>query len=170
MPQLNVTLVPAPDQVVVRVTGDADLHTRPLLADALHQAGGLGTRQVVVDVAGARFWDCSGLHVLAAFTTDLGGAGRSCRIVGAPARTRGLISAAGLGDRLNLDGALPPRALPSAAPRAVERPAAPRAVERPVERQGAEDRTAMPARRSASGHPWPVRSRRMPTLAVRRRG
>ena len=51
MPLLNVALVPAPDQVVVRLTGDADLSTVPLLADALTQAAGLGTRDLVVDVA-----------------------------------------------------------------------------------------------------------------------
>ena len=61
MPLLNVALVPAPDQVVVRLTGDADLSSAPQLGDALAQAGGLGTRQVVVDVAGVRFWDLSGL-------------------------------------------------------------------------------------------------------------
>ena len=58
MPQLNVALVPAPDQVVVRLTGDADLSTAPLVADALTQAAGLRTPQVVVDLAGTRFWDC----------------------------------------------------------------------------------------------------------------
>ena len=65
MPQLNVALVPAPDQVVVRLTGDADLSTAPLVADALMQAARLRTRQVVVDLAGARFWDASGLRTLA---------------------------------------------------------------------------------------------------------
>ena len=87
MPLLNVTLVPAPDQVVVRVTGDADLSTAPLIADALSQSAGLGTRQVVVDVAGTHFWDCSGLHALRDFTAELAAEGRSCRIVGAPGRT-----------------------------------------------------------------------------------
>lgn len=142
MPLLNVVLVPAPDQVVVRVRGDADLSTASLIADALSQSAGLGTRQVVVDVAGTHFWDCSGLHALSAFTARLGAAERSCRIVGAPARTRRLISAAHLGDRLHLDGPV--------------RPAAER---------------TMPARRSTSGHPVPVRSRRtVSALALRRRG
>jgi hypothetical protein len=47
VPLLNVALVPAPDQVVVRLTGDADLSTVPLLDDALAQAAGLGTRGLV---------------------------------------------------------------------------------------------------------------------------
>jgi len=151
---LNVTLVPAPDQVVVRVTGDADLSTAPLIADALSEAGDLGTRHVVVDVAATRFWDCSGLHALSAFTARLGAAERSCRIVGAPARTRRLISAAHLGDRLHLDGPVSGRTSPEPA----ERPA-----------EWAVPGRAMPARRSTSGHPVPVRSRRpMSALALQR--
>jgi len=151
LPQLNVTLVPAPDQVVVRVTGDADLSTAPLIADALSRAAGLGTHQVVVDVAATRFWDCSGLHALSAFTARLGAAERSCRIVGAPAVTRRLISAAHLGDRLHLDGPVSARTSPLPA-------------ERPVPGRAA------PARRATSGHPVPVRSRRtLSAVTLRRR-
>jgi anti-anti-sigma factor len=106
VPLLNVALVPAPDQVVVRVTGEADMSTTTLLTDALAQAGGLRTRQVVVDVAGVRFWDLSCLYVLTEFTADLAAFGRSCRIVGAPQATRRLISLAALADGLNLDGPL----------------------------------------------------------------
>ena len=46
MPQLNAALVPAPAQVVVRFTGDADLSTLPFVADVLGQAGGLGAQLV----------------------------------------------------------------------------------------------------------------------------
>jgi anti-anti-sigma factor len=111
VPLLNVALVPAPDQVVVRLTGEADLSSAPQLDDALAQAGGLGTRQVVVDVAGVRFWDLSGLYALTEFTADLAAEGRSCRIVGAPAATRRLIGLASLAAELNLDGPL--RELPT---------------------------------------------------------
>ena len=104
MPQLTVALVPAPDQVVVRLTGDADLSTAPLVADALAQAAELQTRQVVVDLAGARFWDCSGLHVLADFTGELECGGRSCRLVGALPATRRLIAMANLAGDLLVDG------------------------------------------------------------------
>jgi anti-anti-sigma factor len=114
VPQLNAALVPAPDQVVVRLTGDADLSTAPTIAEALTRAAGLGTRQVVVDVAGAHFWDCSGLHVLVGFTRELSAAGRACRIVGALPVTRRLISMAYLADHLQLDGV--PDSGPGAAP------------------------------------------------------
>jgi anti-anti-sigma factor len=104
VPLLNVALVPAPDLVVVRVTGESDLSTAGLLADALAQAAGLGTDAVVVDVAAVRFWDCSGLHALADFTADLARAGRQCRIVGATAATRRLVVLAGFAPALTLDG------------------------------------------------------------------
>jgi anti-anti-sigma factor len=144
VPPLNVALVPAPDQVVVRLTGDADLSTVPLVSDALTQGAGLGTRQVVVDVAGARFWDSSGLRALAAFTDDLTAAGRSCRIVGALPATRRLIGLADLGDRLELDGPLSAQPVPA-----------------PTAQKG------VPARRPVSGHPVPVRSAPSPVGAGR---
>jgi len=130
VPLLNVALVPAPDQVVVRLTGDADLSTVPLLDDALAQAAGLGTRDLVVDVAAARFWDSSALRALATVSAELHRAGRGCRIVGAAAATRRLIRAADLIDSLELDGPIVERAgLPEPAvpqPRPVRRPPATR--------------------------------------------
>src|SRR3954470_14954968 len=106
VPLLNVALVPAPDQVVVRLAGDADLMTAPLITRALVEAATLGTRHVVVDISGTRFWDCSGLHALVDFAADLAAAGRACRIVGATPATRRLLSAASLADQLELDGPL----------------------------------------------------------------
>ena len=132
---LDVALVPGPDQVVVRLSGDADLSTKAQIADALNQASLQGPRQVVVDVAAAHFWDCSGLHALVEFTGELATAGRSCRIVGALAATRRLISLAHLTSWLVLDGPLPA------------------ATRRPVFRS----RPGMPARRPVSGHPVPPR-------------
>lgn len=106
MPQLHAVLVPAHGQVVVRLTGDADLSTAPQVADALGQAAALGTAQLVVDVAATRFWDSSCLRVLSAVTTELAAAGRACRLVGANAATRRLVRVALLADVLVLDGVL----------------------------------------------------------------
>ncbi|MET0764353.1 MAG: STAS domain-containing protein [Blastococcus sp.] len=103
---MTVALVPAPDQVVVRLIGDADLSTGGLLTDALHRAEGHGTRVVVVDVARARFWDCSGLHALADLTERLRAGDRECRIVGATAATRRLIALADFSTAIELDGPL----------------------------------------------------------------
>jgi anti-anti-sigma factor len=154
VPLLNVTLVPAPDRVVVRLTGDADLSTADLIVDALGQAAGLGARQIVVDTAGVRFWDCSGLHALSRFTAEQEAAGRSCRIVGALPATRRLIEAADLGDRLVLDGPLPARPAPA------------RTEERGDTRMTTGRRTTTPARRMASGRPALVRSGAGTALAV----
>lgn len=106
MPQLHVALVPAPDQVVVRLTGEADFSTAPKLAGALTRAAGLHTRQVVVDLAGVRFWDSACLRTLADFTGELAAGGRACRIVGALPPTRRMIRMADLAGDLVLDGAL----------------------------------------------------------------
>src|SRR3954466_2541781 len=122
VPLLNVALVPAHDQVVVRLTGDADLSTVPLLADALAQAAGLGTRDLVVDIAAARFWDSSALRALATISAELSGAGRGCRVVGAGPATRRLIRAADPSDLRELDGPIPDRTPPEPPPSPVSRP------------------------------------------------
>jgi anti-anti-sigma factor len=142
---LNVALVPGPDQVVVRFTGEADLATSPVISDTLGAAAALGTRQVVVDVATTKFWDVSGLHALVAFTAELTAADRSCRIVGASADTRRLIALARLGDRLVLDGPVP------VPPR--------RAASRP--------RPGVAPRRPPGGHPAPARGGQPPVAAGR---
>jgi len=136
---LNVALVPGPDQVVVRFTGEADLSTCAVVAEALGRAALLGTPTVVVDVATTKFWDVTGLHALVAFTAELAGAGRSCRIVGALSDTRRLIGLARLGDRLVLDGAVP-----SSPTRPASRPRARTAARRPVEDHSLPARGAQP--------------------------
>jgi anti-anti-sigma factor len=149
VPQLTVALVPAPDQVVVRLTGDADLSTAPLMRDALARAAKFCTRQVVVDLAGARFWDSSGLSALAQFTSELAADGRACRIVGALPRTRRLIGMANLAGSLLLDGPLTDRPLPA-----------------PVPSDGR--RTRVTARRPVSGHGVPARGAHVLTAGAPR--
>lgn len=141
MPLLNVALVPSPDQVVVRLTGESDLSSAAQLGDALAHAHRLGTPRLVVDVAAVRFWDLSGLYALIELTADLAAEGRSCRIVGAPAATRRLIGLACLGGGLHLDG--PVQHLPSTATTAG--PAEPPAVRHPVAEHG------VPPRAPAAG-------------------
>ena len=128
MPLLTVALVPAPDRIVVRLMGETDLSTAPLLRTELARAAALRTRSVIVDVSSLRFWDCSGLHALADLTAQLGAAARSVRVVGAGAATRRLIAMADYTAALELDGPVQlsrrPRrqpGLPRTAP-VVERP------------------------------------------------
>ena len=130
VPLLTVALVPAPGRIVVRLTGETDLSTAPLLTDELVRAAAQATQTVIVDVSGVRFWDCSGLHALADLSAELRTAGRQCRIVGAGRATRRLIAMADFATTLELDG---PVQL-SARPR--RQPSPPRtapAWERPVE-------------------------------------
>ncbi|MDP9430765.1 MAG: STAS domain-containing protein [Actinomycetota bacterium] len=108
MPHLQTAVVRAPDQVVVRLTGDVDVSTALRLTSALQETAVVGCGAVVVDVAGVRFGDCSGLQVLALFSDALVPAGRRCRIVGAPAAVRRLVRSAGLDGRLELDGPVDP--------------------------------------------------------------
>ena len=107
MPLLTVAHVLAPDRIVVRLTGETDLSTAPLLIDELARAAARGTRSVIVDVAGVRFWDCSGLHALADLSREFGRAGRQVRIVGAGPQTRRLIAMADFGADLELNGVVP---------------------------------------------------------------
>jgi anti-anti-sigma factor len=106
VPLLSATLVPGPHQVVVRFSGEVDLSTAEQVRDALRCAAEPGCARVVVDVAQATFWDCSGLHELAAFTEELAQAGRQCRIVRATPATRRLIGLANFAPLLHLDGPL----------------------------------------------------------------
>jgi anti-anti-sigma regulatory factor len=55
VPLLSTALVPGPDQVVVRLTGELDLSTAPQLRDVLRRAGARPAGRVVVDVAEATF-------------------------------------------------------------------------------------------------------------------
>ena len=130
MPLLTVALVPAPERIVVRLTGETDLSTAPILCDGLTRAAAHGTRTLIVDVAGVRFWDCSGLHALADLTAGLRSTGRQCRIVGAGRATRRLIAMADFTTALDLDGPVVRTDRPH------RRPTSPRAApswERPVE-------------------------------------
>jgi hypothetical protein len=116
------------------------------------QASRLRTRQVVVDLAGARFWDASGPRTLADFTRELAADGRACRIVGALPGMRRLIGMAGLADSLLLDGPLADCPRPTAAAS--------------DERRG---RGRTPDRGPATGHPEPQPSAR-PLRAGAHRG
>ena len=121
---LSVAVVPAPDQVVVRLTGDAGRPTLTRLVPALTRAAGHGTTSVVVDVAGARFQDGTALQALAGFSDAMAAAGRCCRLVGAPAVTRRLVSEEGLAEHLELDGPLTGQYPVRPRPRPVDEPPA----------------------------------------------
>jgi anti-anti-sigma factor len=99
VPLLTVDVAPVADRVVVRLAGEADLSTRLLLDQGLRDAAAAGD-PVEVDLGAVRFFDSSCLGALGTFCARQDAAGRSCRLVGVPARTRRLIDLAGLGDLL----------------------------------------------------------------------
>jgi anti-anti-sigma factor len=99
VPLLTVAVAPSPDRVVVRLEGEADLSTRPLLDRGLSEAAAAGD-PVEVDLGGVRFFDSSCLGVLGAFSARLGASGRTCRLVAVPPRTRRLIGLTGLDELL----------------------------------------------------------------------
>jgi anti-sigma B factor antagonist len=51
---------------VIRVIGEIDLHSVPVLRDELFAAAGHGRPRLVVDLSGVDFMDCTGLGVLVA--------------------------------------------------------------------------------------------------------
>ena len=53
-----------PDQTVVTVTGDVDMHSEGRLRDALTEAGTVPGCRVVVDLSGVEFMASAGVHVL----------------------------------------------------------------------------------------------------------
>jgi anti-anti-sigma factor len=54
----------APDQTVVTVTGDVDMHSEKRLRDALNEAAPAPGGRVVVDLSGVEFMASAGVHVL----------------------------------------------------------------------------------------------------------
>ena len=102
MSLLDIAVLTDEERVVVRLTGEADLSTAAELASALGRAAALGSGDVVIDVTGVRFCDCSGLRALAAFATRYG---RGCRLTGASQRLRRLLELAGFTDLV--DGTAP---------------------------------------------------------------
>jgi anti-anti-sigma factor len=101
VPLLTVAVTPAPERVVVRLAGEADLSTRPLLDEGLRDAAAAGD-PVEVDLGDVRFFDSSCLGALGSFSAHLRAGGRTCRLVAVPPRTRRLIDLTGLGAQLAL--------------------------------------------------------------------
>lgn len=69
------------DVVLVRLSGEADLHTAPLLRDALDQAIETEAETLVVDLGGVTFVDSMMLGVLLGTTRRMAERGMEMRIV-----------------------------------------------------------------------------------------
>jgi anti-sigma B factor antagonist len=80
--RLNVdTCTAVNDVAVVRLRGEADLHTAPILSDALDEAIQAGAGSMVVDMTGVTFVDSMMLGVLLGVTRRIRHSGIEMRIV-----------------------------------------------------------------------------------------
>lgn len=80
--RLDVESCPVADDVaVLRLRGDADLHTAPIVRDALDQAIRTGAERIVVDLTGVTFVDSMILGVLLGATRRTRPLGTQMRIV-----------------------------------------------------------------------------------------
>ena len=61
---LHVTIEGSPPERTIRAVGELDLHTAPLLQDALRQAVEPGVERIVVDCRRIEFVDSAGLRAL----------------------------------------------------------------------------------------------------------
>jgi anti-sigma B factor antagonist len=74
-------LRPAPDVVVLEVTGELDFYTSPEFKRFLAEAIETGAENLVVDLAAVSFIDSSGLGILIGGARQLGQRGRVLTIV-----------------------------------------------------------------------------------------
>jgi anti-sigma B factor antagonist len=71
-----------PDQTVVAVTGDVDMHSQGRLRDALAEAGAAPGSRVVLDLSGVEFMASAGVHVLLDVAGQLEQVGGALVLVG----------------------------------------------------------------------------------------
>ncbi|MGW7188998.1 STAS domain-containing protein [Streptomyces sp. NPDC054838] len=69
-------------RITVAVTGEIDIATAPLLAEALHEALRDGVTRIDADFSGVTFCDCSGLDVLLRAERRARAHGRTLRVAG----------------------------------------------------------------------------------------
>lgn len=69
-------------RITVSVTGEIDIATAPLLAEALQEALSDGVTRIEADLSGVSFCDCSGLNVLLGAARHARTHGRTLRVAG----------------------------------------------------------------------------------------
>lgn len=88
--------------VTVRVDGDVDLESAPLIARSLEQALATGRPDVVVDLEGTGFMDSSGLNVLVTASKRARALGRSLRVIARAPQVSRLFEITGLAGEFGL--------------------------------------------------------------------
>jgi anti-sigma B factor antagonist len=96
MSQLGTTLRSTPDECVLLVEGELDHHTAAELQDAVTAIELTGGQRLVLDVAGLRFCDSSGLAVFLAARGHAVDAGATIVLAGVPAHMNRILRITGL--------------------------------------------------------------------------
>lgn len=100
---LQITRLPADEgTVALKLEGDLDPYTAPLLTEQLDGALDDHVRTVELDMSGVRFLDSSGLRVLVVAYNELEARGGEIVLVSPTANTRRVIELAGLDSTLQL--------------------------------------------------------------------
>jgi anti-anti-sigma factor len=82
--------------IVVRVAGDIDMATAPVIGDRLSELRRLGYRNIRIDVALAGFMDLGGLNMLAGAYKSAADLGGTLMVVNATLQVRKVFELAGL--------------------------------------------------------------------------
>lgn len=106
-PKLRVTVDAEPrshdSAVVVRVSGEVDIQTSPILDSNLQQVLGDGVASIVVDLAEVTFLDSTGLSVLVAGLKRCQEAGGTLQVVSPRPHVRRIFEVTGLTDAFQVE-------------------------------------------------------------------
>jgi anti-sigma B factor antagonist len=105
MPRPQLTVAPTIGSLgpCLRVVGELDIATGPLLRDALLRFADGGEGTILVDMAGVGFIDSSGISVLVDVQNRLGYQGRSLELHHVSAEVHRILDVVGLTERLRVD-------------------------------------------------------------------
>jgi anti-anti-sigma factor len=99
---LTVTVQPDTTLTRVRVAGELDMATEPILLDAVERIRNAGPNQVVAELSELSFCDVRGLAALLAVHDRLSDAGLRVSMTGASAQVRWMVGITGLEQHLDL--------------------------------------------------------------------
>ena len=106
-PELRVTVDAEPRShdaaVVVRVSGEVDIQTSPILDSHLQQVLGEGVASIVVNLAEVTFLDSTGLSVLVAGLKRCQGAGGTLQVVSPRPHVQRIFEVTGLTDAFQVE-------------------------------------------------------------------
>jgi anti-anti-sigma factor len=98
--QLRVTVEPGPDRVVLRLDGELDPHTAPLLQAEVDRLTAEGSINVVLDLQDLQFIDSSGLRVVISAHRDLADLGGTLSLRSPSDTAQRLLEITGLVDHI----------------------------------------------------------------------